>query len=302
MDQFVVLDLETTGINPHKDKIIEIAAIKFVNFEPVKGIQSLVNPRIPLPTAITNLTGITQNELDAAPSWSDIQDEVLDFIDGQLLVGHNLRCFDIRFINAAMGFELPNPILDTLDYSRFVFPRLPSHKLSYLKTVLGINVENSHRALDDVKTTAALLTHCISAEYNPDYPIIPDSPPIKQNTPKPRKRYETIKLTDIVPTCACTDFSSPLCGKTVVFTGTLSIPRKEAMQLAVNVGAKLKNNVSRKTDYLVVGQQDVAIVGIDGKSNKEEAALEINSTGKGNIQIISEEDFIKLVTKEGILA
>lgn len=71
------------------------------------------------------------------------------------------------------------------------------------------------------------------------------------------------------------------------------------MQMAVDAGAILKNTVSSKTGYLVVGKQDVAIVGMDGMSTKEEKAHALNEAGKANIQIISESEFLELVKKEG---
>ena len=91
------------------------------------------------------------------------------------------------------------------------------------------------------------------------------------------------------------DPAHPLCGKNLVFTGELSISRKEAMQLAVNVGAVIKSSVSSKTDYLIVGKQDLALVGEDGMSGKEEKAHALNEAGKANIRIVSEADFWQLI-------
>ena len=73
------------------------------------------------------------------------------------------------------------------------------------------------------------------------------------------------------------------------------MPRTEAMQLAVDVGAKVASSVSRKTHYLVVGKQDLSLVGDDGMSTKEERAYELNSQGKADIKIIGEDTFLSLV-------
>lgn len=301
LSSFVVLDLETTGLNVANSKIIEVAAVKFDHFQVVDTFAKLVNPGVPLPSRITNLTGITQKELDHAQVWSEIEGDFLNFIGDYPLVGHNLISFDIRFIQAAVGYPITNPLIDTLEYSRNAFPELPRHKLSFLKSVLGINVEKSHRALDDVKTTFFLLMACMRKDFenNTDsgdgdmtFQPIFYAPP-KSEQPK-WKRKDDVDLKSIVPTCDV-DLSSPLMGKRIVFTGTLSIPREQAMQMAVNSGALLRSSVSGKTDYLVVGTQDRSIVGADGMSTKEEKAHALNEFGNGNIQIIGEDAFLRLI-------
>lgn len=94
---------------------------------------------------------------------------------------------------------------------------------------------------------------------------------------------------------------TPLWGRIVVFTGNLpSIPRHQAIQIAVNCGAVIRGSVSSKTNYLVVGEQDLDIVGLDGMSTKQERALELNSAGKGHIQIIDEAEFLRLANRSPI--
>ena len=306
--QFVILDIETTGISTKSDKIIEIAAIKFANFQPVSEFVSLVNPQMALPDDISQLTGITQRELLDAPLWETVQPEFLDFIRDLPLIGHNIRCFDIPFLNCAIGSELCNPVIDTLDYSRHVLPQLPSHKLSYLKSAFSINVEKSHRAMDDVRTTAHLLAICLQADKQPSSialydclfseTTIPSRKKAKEAKIQEHIRREHVDIKGITPTSRCVDTASPLCGKNIVFTGSLSMPRSDAMQIAVNAGATLKTTVSRKTHYLVVGQQDITLVGSDGMSAKEEKAHELNQSGKANITILTEQEFMDLVKKE----
>lgn len=305
LSKFVVLDVETTGLNPQRDRIIEVAAVKFENFQVTGTFATLINPLIPLPRRITELTGITQAELRTAPQWQEKQSELLEFIDGYTLVGHNLAGFDIRFLNKAIGKKLPNSVVDTLEYSRTVFPELPRHKLSYLKHVLDIPVETSHRALEDVKTTFFLLVACMRQEDSME-PIYRNEaiataetsncyvPPIPPKTNHKHKNKSNTK--DIVPTCTNIDINNPLFGKRVVFTGELSMLRAEAMQLAVNCGALLRTSVSRKTDYLIVGIQDPSAVGSDGMSTKEEKAHFLNDAGEASIQIIDEKQFCELLT------
>ncbi len=188
----------------------------------------------------------------------------------------------------------------TLILSRAAFPDLPNHKLSYLKDVLCLSDGVSHRATADVETTNALLWACIvPRKYEqPYFHAMLDarfsSPGKKKAKHKPAKSNQKICISDIIPEQE-NDPSSPLYQKNVVFTGELSIPRKEAMQLAVNAGAVLKTAVSGKTDFLVVGKQDISIVGDDGMSGKEEKTTALNASGKANIRVITEKQFIELV-------
>jgi len=300
-DSFVILDIETTGVNCKEDNIIEISAIRYDNFKETSVFSTLVNPQTPLPDVITRLTGIMPIELEAAPVWEHIQDDFLHFIGNFPLVGHNICGFDIRFIEKAIGFKITAPIIDTLDLARRAFPNLPNHRLAYLNSALGIGSQNSHRALDDVRTTFALLKKCLH-ELSHEGSVLINSciceDQLKQDRPSSKKYKDSVDIKSIKPTCADANAASPLWGKNIVFTGTLSMPREEAMQIAVNAGAILKTSVSRKTNYLVIGAQDNNIVGEDGLSSKEERAQELNQSGNANIKMITEEEFLALVAQQ----
>ena len=118
----------------------------------------------------------------------------------------------------------------------------------------------------------------------------------KKRSPRPGQNPygNTVSPKDIKPTCPIAD-GGPLCGKSIVFTGTLSIDRDVAMQLAVNAGASVRSSVSKKTDFLVVGQQDKALVGDDGMSSKEEKAHALNDSGQADIRFLTEEEFLELL-------
>lgn len=312
LQRYIVVDIETTGFNIHDDRIIEIAAITYEYGKKINEFHSLVNPKKRIPAEIVSLTGISQNDVDCAPTVEAVAPAFFNFIDGFPLVGHNAITFDIPFLKAQLG-EFENIIIDTLPMARKVFPQFPCHKLEYLKDALALRSSTSHRALPDVETTNDLMWACLAprkyeAKVWHAY-LDGRQRTVTESTPKPRaakpaanpmrKRFETVDIKSIVPTCDSIDNASPLCGKNIVFTGTLSIPREEAMQLAVNAGAILKSGVSKTTNYLVVGQQDKALVGSDGRSSKEEKAHALNQSGKANIQIISEKEFVKLFEREG---
>ena len=162
-DDFVVFDIETTGLNSSKDRITEIGAVKLRNGEVIDRYSSLVNPQIPIPGFITKLTGITDAMVKEAPTIETVLPEFLKFSKGCALVAHNAS-FDIGFIRHYLhriGVELNNPIIDTLELSRQMFPELRRHKLNIVAKHLGIELKNHHRAVDDATACAGILKKCI---------------------------------------------------------------------------------------------------------------------------------------------
>ncbi len=122
---------------------------------------------------------------------------------------------------------------------------------------------------------------------------------LQQSGKRYNPQWEQIDLSKIAPaTVGHIDPSGALYGKRVVFTGALSMPRKEAMQLAADCGAVLQKGVTMETDYLICGAQDPLVVGADGLSRKLEKALRYNAEGRKNIQMIDEAQFMQLVTKQ----
>lgn len=302
LDKFIVIDVETTGVSHKHDAIIELSAVKYENFNEISVFSTLVNPQRQISDVITSLTGISQDDLDAAPTWETVMADFVTFLEDLPLVGHNICSFDRLFIEDALGYELHVPIIDTLFLVRQAFPQLPNHKLNYLNTALGIGAQRAHRALDDVRTTFAVFVACLREIANEgSVPIIDcdcskpfDALDAEHSESRKRKYRDQVNVKSIAPTCTDIDSSCPLCGKNIVFTGTLSLPRADAMQIAVNAGAILKTSISKTTDYLVVGIQDKDIVGDDGLSSKEERALALNESGKANIKMISEQEFLTL--------
>lgn len=306
--KYVVFDIETTGFDSSKDRVIEIAAAIYEKGIKISEFSTFVNPGKSIPPTVVKLTGITQKDVSGAPTIMDVAPKFFDFIGDLTIIGHNIRTFDVPFLTTQTNKKINNPIIDTLPMSRVAFPQLSSYKLESLKKILRLPDGVSHRALADVETTNALLLACMSPQqFEPIENLAPspDTPSPAMKSEKSasilaRKRnHSSINIKEIVPSCNCTDLSSPLYGKIIVFTGELSISRSEAMQMAVDAGATLKTSVSRKTDYLVVGKQDITIVGMDGMSTKEEAAHALNQSGKTDIKIISEAEFLQLTQKEG---
>ncbi len=158
--EFCVIDLETTGGNLQKDKIIEIGLVKIQNCKIVQEMSYLINPEIPIPDFIQKLTSIRNDQIVKAPKIEEIIDPVLDFIGESILVAHNVS-FDVPFFNAILkrlGKEkLKNNSLCTNLMTRFLIPNILNSNLGYMCRIFGIRHQKAHRALEDAKAAAYLL-------------------------------------------------------------------------------------------------------------------------------------------------
>ncbi len=160
---FVVFDIETTGLNPSRDGITEIGAVKVENGKIADRFSTFVDPGMPIPEHITKLTGITDAMVAGAPGISRAVGDFLDFAAGLPLVAHNAS-FDTGFIRhhaRQCGIEFSNTIVDTLQLSRKLFPELNRHKLDIVAKHLGVSLKNHHRAVDDAQATAEIFIKCL---------------------------------------------------------------------------------------------------------------------------------------------
>ena len=153
---YVVCDLETTGLDPLTDRIIEIGMVRVQHGEISGTYHTMVNPGMPLPLKIKRITGIDDSDLINAPPITDVMNEVIDFIGNDAIVGHNIR-FDLDFLAAAQGLPFNNPHYDTVELARTLLPNAPSHRLESLCAALNIETAGSHRALNDAMATAHLM-------------------------------------------------------------------------------------------------------------------------------------------------
>lgn len=154
MQTLVALDLETTGLDPQRDAIIEIGAVRFRGQRVEDEWSSLVNPGRPLTPFITDLTGITDDMLANAPRVNSVQGEFAEFVGDLPILGHRVE-FDHGFL-AARGLFPDNPLLDTFDLASVILPSAGRYSLISLATELGIPVQVSHRAFEDADTTRQL--------------------------------------------------------------------------------------------------------------------------------------------------
>ncbi|MFA9463774.1 MAG: PolC-type DNA polymerase III [Velocimicrobium sp.] len=157
-DCFVVFDIETTGFGPVNDRIIEIGAVKVIDGIIKDTFSTFVNPDIPIPFKIEQLTGITDEMVLDYPKIATILPQFLDFCKDSVLVAHNAS-FDVGFITKKaeqLGIETDYTVVDTVGMARSLLPNLSKYKLNIVAKNLGISLENHHRAVDDAGATAKI--------------------------------------------------------------------------------------------------------------------------------------------------
>ncbi|WP_028043475.1 PolC-type DNA polymerase III [Candidatus Stoquefichus massiliensis] len=157
VDDYSVLDLETTGLSWQRDQIIEIGIIKVRNQKIVDKYEQLLDPQREISHFITQLTGIDNNMVFGMPTLYDIMDEVIRFIDDDIIIGHN-TAFDLSFIANHFGWNIENEYMDTLQFSRKVYPQMKHHRLTDMVEFLNLT-NNEHRSLADCRATYELYEH-----------------------------------------------------------------------------------------------------------------------------------------------
>lgn len=277
LKDYYVLDVETTGLDRNRDRMVEIAWMRVENGEPVDSYFTLVNPERPISPAATAVNGIHDEDVLDAPTYSEIRDTVHDALLGSTVVGHNVT-FDLAFIRNLLG-DIEGRILyaDTMTIAKHAFPGQRSYKLGELCKSLSLSQQSTHRALDDVIATKALLDKC-QAELKR-----------QAEEEKAQRRQEK----ELERQARAEKYGkSPLFDLAFVFTGSFRLPREEMMQLAVDAGAFARTAVNGNTDYLVVGCTDGfpdwAIARKIGKAD------ELISKGK-KVRKITEVEYLELI-------
>lgn len=183
---YIAVDIETTGLNPQSDKIIEIGAIRYQNGEKTEEFSSLVNPYMDLPDKIVELTGITSKEVKKASEEKQVLEDFLAFAKEDILLGHNIG-FDYSFLKTAMlrlGWEFERNGIDTLALCRIFHRELTSKSLERMCKYYNISNKNAHRALEDART-AAILYHKLIDSFGEGQQEIFQAIPLKY---QPKKR------------------------------------------------------------------------------------------------------------------
>nr|DAF52569.1 MAG TPA: DNA polymerase III subunit alpha [Siphoviridae sp. ctAjZ17] len=298
-DDYCVIDIETTGLSPDWDSIIEIAAEKFHKGNLVDTFSSFVKPddfedaEPFLDDFIVDLTGITDEMLSTADSTASVLSRFYSFIGDSILIGHNVN-FDINFLydncERVIHEHLSNDFIDTMKLSRRIHKDFSHHKLSDLVQYYNLDYQNAHRALADVEITSKCYV-CLINEILENFKSIDAF-----NDAFERSRHG-VKANDISTSKTEFDTSNLLYGKVCVFTGTLEkMVRKEAMQIVADLGGKNADNVTKKTNYLILGNNDYCKSIKAGKSSKQKKAEKLKLDGY-DIEIIPENVFYDIISE-----
>ena len=297
-NDYTVVDLETTGLSPSCDEIIECAALRVQGGQITAEFQSLIHPSFPVCGFITELTGITNEMLEDQPSIEETLPRFIDFVGGDIILGHNVG-FDVNFIYDAvyciLGRAFGNDFVNTIRVAKKAVPGLHHYRLSDLCAHYGIDYNAAHRALNDCRMTHAIyqrmrMTFTSESAFQ-------DLFERKHTGKSPCRKLDARMVVAQVPEAEI-DGSNPLFGKEVVFTGTLeAFKRREAMQIVANLGGINANGVTRATDYLVVGNNEYCSSIRDGKSSKQKKAERYALEGTG-IVILDERTFYDMIQSE----
>lgn len=286
INNYCVLDTETTGLSSYYDEIIEIGILKARDNKIVDRYSQLIKPDYEIDPFITSLTGITNDMVKDMPVIDSVMSDVLSFIGGDVIIGHNTS-FDIRFLNAGFNIELDNKYMDTMQFAKKLFPELNHHRLSDLTSYLGLS-NNEHRSIADCIATKEL------------YDSIKDTMDkrgleIQDLWVKSNHGGNGIDIKSIHPTEVEIDEDNFFFNRHVVFTGKLEkMIRKDAMQIVVNLGGILDKSVTKSTNYLILGNNDYNAILKGEKSSKHKKAEKLKLEGQ-DIEIIDEFTFYDLI-------
>ncbi len=155
IEDYVVFDLETTGVSPYNDEVIEISAVKARKGKVVEEFSQLVNPQRTIPFAASRVNNITDDMVSDAPFFDEVLRHFLEFVGEDVLVGHNIQSFDMKFIyrDCERYFHqlITNDYVDTLILAKRCFPEWRHRRLGDLADYYGISTQGAHRALADCR-------------------------------------------------------------------------------------------------------------------------------------------------------
>lgn len=294
---YIIIDIEMTGLDPSKDSIIEIAGLRVISDQIESTFSSLVKPQeYVLKEEIRALTGITDEMLSTAPAFEDIHEDLSAFIGDLPLVGHNIL-MDIQFLNKTMmehGYtSFDNDYVDTLPLSQKLFPEFIHHRLTDMALYYGIATQGAHRALQDCYITK----ECFDEMRGTMERSFPSEKAFTESftTTGKRLRAEHIQLLSPLKEANCF-----LESKIFVFTGILkTMSRREAMLHVASLGGINEDKLTTKAHYLIVGKKEEDIVDNENLSVKEKKAIRYMAKGYP-IQILNESEFCELIQKNKI--
>lgn len=303
MISYVALDVETA--NEYRRSICSIGLVKFQNGTVIDSFYSLINPEEYFDPFNTFIHGISEEDVTNSPTFPQIKDKIIDFIGDDIIVAHYAQ-FDINALKDAYDkYKIP---YDNIQYicsyylSRFALPNKLNYKLNTLSESLNIPLDH-HNALSDATACGLILNHLLT---------ITDSKTIQEllkkhryNRPgtlgktsfkrqKQKKTYDEIYIVNEDEKKSI-NTDHYFYNKYFCFTGKLiKMTRKDAHKQIALLGGIAEKSVTNHTNILVIGEQDLKVVGSTGMSTKMKKAQHLLEKGN-NIEILTENDFLKLL-------
>lgn len=278
-DDYTVLDIETTGLNPQNDYITEISAIKYRNNRRVDEFSSLVKPDFSIPYYITRLTGIDDAMVADAPSIDEVILSFMDFLADDIIAGYNVG-FDLSFIaENLVGYyakRLANNYVDVMKLAQNELPFLGRYKQTAVAEYFNIATAGAHRALVDCNICNGCYQRLKELAVT-DYHLPP-------------------KQIELVPAPAGKSLK-PLADKNIVLLGSFnSLYLKNVQEILTALGARVAYHVTAASDMVIVGTADASVC--DGADLQ--LAISMKSAGR-NIYILKEDVFCQSVLAKGWL-
>lgn len=292
---YVVIDLETTGFDPKCNEILEIVALRYENNEKIAEFSKLIKVSF-LPSFITEFTGINEDMIKNCNDISQTLKEFDDFLkSGDILVAHNAH-FDINFLYDNFMCYLNKPFsfdfVDTMRLSKLINQELAHHRLKDLCNQYNICYENAHRGEKDCELTHLCLMELKKTAF--DNSLI-ENDVLVNNGLKTQIRQTQTKAKDIQAKIQEFDISHPLYNQNCVITGILGrFTRSQAMQIIADLGGINQDIVTKKTNILILGDNDYRAMIKGGISNKLKRARELILKGQ-DLKIISENVFYDMI-------
>ncbi len=299
--EFISFDIETA--NDERSSICQIGMAKFINGTVVEKWSSLIQPQVDFSSKNIQIHGITPDHVIYSPTFEEIYPKLKNKLNNSLCISHST--FDIQaFSSVIKKYGLPKLNFNWLDsyfIAKRVWPNLNSHSLNSLAINLELLPFNHHDALDDALTCGHIFLRAIkekphvvdklvSAE-NHNIIASKQTSSTKHGIIKDNSFFSKISRKKVTVEPNKNGF---LFGKHIVFTGSLSISRKEAATLAANVGCEVKSSVTKKTSFCIVGIQDLELTKGRKRSSKHRKAEKYFSQGLP-IKILSEQQFFELI-------
>lgn len=158
ISSFVAVDIETTGLSPEQNEIIEVGALRVREGQVTETLSVLIKPQVTLPEKIIEITNITDEMLSGKPNFQEVSKTIFDFLGQDPLLGHNIR-FDYSFLKYHLhncGYTIDNKLLDTLSIAKGLHPELSSRSLASMCREYGLINKAAHRAYEDARATMEL--------------------------------------------------------------------------------------------------------------------------------------------------